>query len=466
MRKKNEEKLIFLHSKKKWRYYEKYNSKIWIIGYFHNFSDLEILKFLCSINKRNLKSKLSLIDGNFAIFVKTRNHSFACVDKISSYPFLFSLSNNKIYISDNGKVLKDYLKIKNNDVNSYSSNSFAMSGYTIDKFTLYKSILSFLPGECFWFENNKYFVKKYYEWQPWKIYAYKPNSKENLLQLNARIIKKLIKSVNNRQIIIPLSGGWDSRFIASGLKHFGYKNVICVSYGKSNNTDMSIAKKVANKVGYKWIKLVYKTNTVRKLYYSKNYKNYEDYCDNLNSIHFISEYFMIYELKNRGLIDNDAIFVNGQSGDFISGNHIPKSIDNSTNSLKPVINEYISKHNKYWNTLLNKKYISIVRGLLKNQINSILNKKRFKKINYYGLYETIEFYNRQVKYVINGTRNYEYFGYEWRMPLWDFEYLEYWEKVPFENKLNQKLYKDTIIESNWGNVWKDIKLNPKKILTP
>ena len=459
-------KITFLKSKQKWRYYKKYNARFWIIGNFFNFSDLEILKLLGSVNKRNIKKKISLIDGNFSIFVQTINYSFACVDRISSYPLLFSLRKNKIYLADNGKIIEEHLKIKNSDVNPSISTSFAMSGYTIDKSTLYKSVLAFLPGEYLWIENNKYFFKKYYEWQPWKVYDYKYNSKKNLLKLNEKIIKKLIKSVDNRQIVVPLSGGWDSRFIVSGLKHFGYKNVICVSYGKSDNTDMLIAKKVASKLGYKWIKIPYNTDFIRKLYYSNNYKKYEDYCDNLNSIHFISEYFMIYELKKRNLIQMDAIFVNGQSGDFISGNHIPKSINHETTSKKTVIDEYIEKHNKYWSTLVNKKYKDSVKNLLKKQINSILEKKRFKKINYYGLYETLEFYNRQVKYVINGTRNYEFFGYEWRMPLWDFEYLKYWEKISYENKCSQKLYRDIIYESNWGDVWKDIELNPKKNINP
>ena len=105
-------KNYFFKFKKKWRYYKKYNTSFWIIGHFHNFSDLEILKLLCSINKRNIKKKISLIDGNFSIFVKTKNYSFVCVDRISSYPLLFSLRNNTIHIADNGKVITEYLKIK------------------------------------------------------------------------------------------------------------------------------------------------------------------------------------------------------------------------------------------------------------------------------------------------------------------------------------------------------------------
>ena len=52
------------------------------------------------------------------------------------------------------------------------------------------------------------------------------------------------------------------------------------------------------------------------------------------------------------------------------------------------------------------------------------------------------------------------------MPLWDYEYLKFWEKVPFEKKHNQNLYKSAILESNWGDVWQNIELNPKKNIQP
>ena len=39
--------------------------------------------------------------------------------------------------------------------------------------------------------------------------------------------------------------------------------------------------------------------------------------------------------------------------------------------------------------------------------------------NDFGLYEFSEFKNRQTKYVITVQRVYEFFGYEWRLPLWD-----------------------------------------------
>ena len=78
----------------------------------------------------------------------------------------------------------------------------------------------------------------------------------------------------------------------------------------------------------------------------------------------------------------------------------------------------------------------------------------------YAVAEYIEFINRQTKYVINGQRNYEYFGYDWRLPLWDDEYLKFWAKANYSEKINQNLYVKALFDSNWGDVWTNIEINP------
>ena len=41
----------------------------------------------------------------------------------------------------------------------------------------------------------------------------------------------MLTEIGDRQIIIPLSAGNDSRLVASILKYLGAKNVKCYSYG-------------------------------------------------------------------------------------------------------------------------------------------------------------------------------------------------------------------------------------------
>ena len=54
--------------------------------------------------------------------------------------------------------------------------------------------------------------------------------------------------------------------------------------------------------------------------------------------------------------------------------------------------------------------------------------------------EDFEWRNRQAKYVTSIKHTYEYFGYEYYMPLWEKSFVDYWRNIPTNNLVNQKLY--------------------------
>jgi asparagine synthase (glutamine-hydrolysing) len=58
-----------------------------------------------------------------------------------------------------------------------------------------------------------------------------------------------------------------------------------------------------------------------------------------------------------------------------------------------------------------------------------------------GAIELFDFNERQAKFIVNAVRVYEFFGYEWRIPFWDMELVNFFLKVPIEHRINQKLYR-------------------------
>ena len=72
----------------------------------------------------------------------------------------------------------------------------------------------------------------------------------------------------------------------------------------------------------------------------------------------------------------------------------------------------------------------------------------------------------KVTIVIKKQKIYEFYGYEWKMPFWDDQFLFFWQKVPLEYKLDQKLYIDMLKQQNFGDVWNDDLLLQKKIISP
>jgi len=56
---------------------------------------------------------------------------------------------------------------------------------------------------------------------------------------------------------------------------------------------------------------------------------------------------------------------------------------------------------------------------------------------------------RQAKFIVNSVRVYEFWGYEWRIPLWDNQLMDFFSGVPLKLRLEKKLY-DPLVDRVYG----------------
>ena len=54
---------------------------------------------------------------------------------------------------------------------------------------------------------------------------------------------------------------------------------------------------------------------------------------------------------------------------------------------------------------------------------------------------------------MNGQRVYDWLNLDWSIPLWEKEYLEFWQRVPYRLKYGQKLYKNYLKTKNYYGVF-------------
>src|SRR6185437_6201613 len=47
---------------------------------------------------------------------------------------------------------------------------------------------------------------------------------------------------------------------------------------------------------------------------------------------------------------------------------------------------------------------------------------------------------RQAKFIVNSVRAYEFFGFEWRLPLFDAELMDFWSRIALDGRLRRRLY--------------------------
>ena len=399
---------------------------------------------------------IAKLHGNFALVFAVEDWAVAATDCVGSIPLAFAQDGEVWAIDSEARRLAHVLCL--DEIEPDALIAIAMSGYTIGRSIFYHGLNALEPGEAVIFSAGTQEPKR----QRYFLYRPRPRdvraSRRRLLDVTRGIFERMVETLDGRTVMVPLSAGLDSRLVVSALYELGYRNVQCFSYGQSGNHEARAGQQIAAQLGYPWTFIANSPQQQQVTFASDECRAFVAFADTLQAIPFQQDFHAIGELKRSGFAPDDAVFVNGQSGDYISGNHLPQTLTTPIAAVddkirwRHVFEAITAKQLDLWASLKTSDNLNRLEGLLRDELIQIDHWFDGPSGDY-ALYEASEFRNRQSKYVIAGQRTYEWFGFDWRLPLWDRDYLEFWATVPLTDKANQSLYRETLIEANWGQVW-------------
>jgi asparagine synthase (glutamine-hydrolysing) len=270
---------------------------------------------------------------------------------------------------------------------------------------------------------------------------------------------------------VPLSGGLDSRIIVAMLKRLGVDDVICFSFGQKGNSEAEISKKVAEALGYQWYFVEYTNDKWYQCYHSEEMSAYERYDGNLVSRPHILDFLALQELQKEGKIPKKSVFMPGHCGNLIAGDCLPKNILEMSPNNDQFITYALREHYSLWpwHERGGEELETIFRQRIQQSVGDI------DIHDAESLANAIEYFNcneRQGKLIVNSVRVYEFFGYAWRIPLWNAE--DFFLKVPLkyrmrygDNYLYIKYVKNVLFIDNRKKLWDidcttKLKYNPNK----
>lgn len=418
---------------------------IYVKGYIYLEDKVYTCKSLISVfenitSYEEFKVLIKKMNGNFSIIIKRKNETWISVDRARSIPLFYSEDGR--YISDCVDAIIDNMECIEFDNISISEQ--ILSSFIYGSNTAIKGIKQLQLGECGRIIDNKIESNIYYSHFSDK----KLKSENDLLnefnQVTNSIFNKLIKSLNGRRVIIPLSGGYDSRYIAAMLKKLNYDNVVCYTYGDENQYEVKYSKIIAEQLGYEWHFIKYTDDEWNKMI-DETFYSYCDYCHNYSSVPHIQDFIALKSLKDRGIINNEDIIVNGFCGDLPAGSFVKSKEDEKYLPYnKSDITEYIIKENYNHIPIKEHQKLQIYKRI--NQEINRINIEVDSFDNFTKIYESWFTGARPSKWVVNSNRVYEFFGMEWRMPLWDNEFLEFWYSVPNDLRRSTYLYQKYLFE--------------------
>ena len=384
-------------------------------------------------------SKMLLnLNGNFAVVLETPDAIHLGVDLVRTIPLFYRQEGSRVIVSDDLRQIQ----LEHDTIDPNSLIEFATAGLVTGPYTLYSSITALQSAECVsWLATKEQQSQRYYEYAcSYDATASVEQLCEQFDEIVIAAFKRIIETLDGRQVVIPLSAGLDSRLVAATMKRLGYDNLLCFSYGVPGNSESLRSQEVAQVLGYRWLQIPYSVDQLKKAFNSVEMREYRSFATNGVSFPHHDDWLAIHTLRHRPEVQDDAIFMPGHTGDFICGSHLKYIFDPVWHDDPYAFNEaMIKKHYSLWEDLVG---LDHVRATIENRLDEALG--AFPNKTHEDLacmYEYWEWQERQAKYIINAVRIYDFFGYAWRIPLWDRAIVDFWKRIPISFKVNKFLYR-------------------------
>jgi asparagine synthase (glutamine-hydrolysing) len=409
-------------------------------------SNEDILEKIYSDLNHNFDDTLKKFNGNFGLIIEKKNSVLLASDRILSFPILYAFDKKNVLVSDDIHIIKQELNIKQTEF--HRAKEFLAAGFITGNRTLYKEINIVQAGEyvnigledCT-IQLNDYYMHRHVESMKKNAEQLKQEYEDILESVFLRTIERL----NNRCVVLFLSGGYDSRLVAIMLNKLGYTNVLCVSFGNPNSKEVVVAKSIAESLNYEWLLIENPQNELKEFINSPDYYDFLVKASGGFCIPYLQGLFL-KKLVDDHKISSDSVVLTGNSGDVIEGDQFNNSFKEGMIYTKnDIIDAILEKHHIIFGKKLS------ISNEFRTRISEVLPNR--DEYSYEDVQDLLELYNwreRQAKYVVNDVRCYDLcLGLEWQLPLWDNELVDFWLRVPANLRKNRKFYYYCIDDENY-----------------
>ena len=416
-----------------------------IEGHIYNVDDYSACaKYIDKqINNQNIRSVTEWLgdqDGDFNIYHVSKEKNILTIisDALNRIPIFYSTFDDKSIIG--GRSIHFVKKAMENMGKKLSLNREAIAQtlllrHPFGRETLYNEISKTGPGAFLEINGGQLIYSQIYN-----IRFDKRRHKDRTLKQNAsELADILLKTCKYRrqldgQHVVSLSGGKDSRLIATALAETGYDVTAASFYNQSGWTkkDVDVAKKIVEKLEMDWN--LYHTavtgHNMKKLLYRKGGMN------NFALGHLVEFYQKLCD-------DRKVQMYTGDVGDLLDGGwSVYRSFDSITDAANWIIDN---------NAEISPSQVSKLTGISEEKLITFVA-KRLEKFPETELRAKVEHFfarERGMNLDFHGEDRTRTFCWT-HAPLNSRPVLEYLIELPREQKKDYKLYKSLMNQIRGG----------------
>lgn len=439
-------------------------NNIYFKGYLFNLTTKCVLKendainyFVNILTFDDFLIKLKNVDGVFSVICDNKNVIWAAVDISRSMPIYFSV--NSEYISDSSELIRAELNIPKENIDKTRALEMLNSALIAQNNTIYSQIKQLDLGQAVEIFKNVINIRTYYYHINQIKCQTRDQAKIQINELSKEVFHDIAKVIDNRPVVLSLSGGYDSRYVACMLKSIGINDVSCYTYGNSTSFEVKQSKEVAKALGFRWAYVEYTDEKIKSILSDEN-APYFDYCNEHDFTIYLQNFIAVKELNEKDWFKPDSVFLTGLCNDMPTGAYV---------KAKDEVNACILNNSSAAELIVNQR---MIRYKIDNEIKQMIINEVIEKIDLLKIkindYQTFVSVTDSIITGYDHSRRFlpmnkvhEYFGYQWLLPCWNKQLLDFWYAIPYEYRVNQNLYEEyltTQLCAQFGLSAKKIKL--------
>lgn len=223
---------------------------------------------------------------------------------------------------------------------------------------------------------------------------------------------RFLQQAAGRQLVVPISAGFDSRLILTWLRKMGAENVVTYSYGVRNAPERATSEAVATALGYPFKYVELGPEKIRAAWTPGRAADYNRFAWGGTSLPHKQDWYAIRELVRKGDIQRDAI--------VLPGHTVPAAAARERVYTPGADFDLVAQE------------LALANGGQQRQPEKVVKNKLFREVlaenadhlefgdserDNLSLWQWTALRERQAKFISNSVRVYEFFGLNWALLL-------------------------------------------------
>jgi len=342
-------------------------------------------------------------------------------DRARSHHLLFARAGGTWLVSDDPQELRRLVPSWRRD--EAAAEVFLHTGFTVGTATLVRGVRATPAGAVVELRPDGTWSSR-----PWEAYRYDPEpitapEEFSVVFRDAldAAVERVLRDAGDRRLLVPLSGGLDSRLLAAWLKRHGARNAAAFTYGAPGSAEAAVSRDVAGALGLDWFCVELDPAEVARAWAGPDGADFQERTWGAISLPHVQDWYALLTMRERGLVDADAVFLPGHT---IVGNMHDEHLLDGAPPRARVLTAVAAHHSP----LQGEKDAWRRLPQLRREVVRAADEVSFPG-GARSVQELIEWFNlreRQAKYINASMKAYEAFGYGWALPMLDVEVWRAW----------------------------------------